>query len=627
MNNNMQAIKEKIKNLPLCPGVYIMKDRDENVIYVGKSKHLKNRVSQYFINSKNHSPKTIAMVSHVHDFDFYITDTEKEALVLECNLIKKYLPKYNILLKDDKQYPYIKITLNEDFPRIFMTRRHSRDGARYFGPYISSYAVRETLDVIKRIFKIRSCKKKLPQDIGKGRPCLYYHLNLCSAPCAGKISSEEYKESFERISEILEGKLDNITVYLTEKMKDASDKLEFEKAAGYRDRIADVKALAEKQKIVSSDENNRDIMGLYRDENASCIQIFFMRDGKTVGSEYFVFENEYSSDGELISGFIKQYYFNVTMIPKEILVPCEFEDIDEFADWLSDKTDRKVYIKNPKRGDKLSLVEMVSENAEQSMRKHILKKNREEMKQNDILAELKDILSLKKNPHRIECYDISNISGIQSVGACVVYKNARESKKDYRRFKIKTVEGANDYDSMREVIYRRIMHAYKEQDDISAGAITEEEARFLPLPDLILLDGGRGHVAAVKMLMETLGEDIPVYGLVKDDKHRTRGLTDEKNEFNIAHDGILFKFLTCMQDEVHRFAITAYRKNHEKAIVHSSLEDINGVGPVKRKKLMKFFGSTEAISKATEEELSIIVGAVTAKNIVNYYTEGNKNDK
>lgn len=478
MNENISAIKEKLKALPLCPGVYIMKDKNGKVIYVGKSKLLKNRVSQYFMNSKNHSPKTIAMVSNVSDFDYYITDTETEALVLECNLIKRYLPKYNILLKDDKQYPYIKITFNEDFPRIFMTRKVVKDGAKYFGPYMSSYMVRETLETIRRIFKVRSCKKNLPQEIGKGRPCLYYHLKQCSAPCAGKISSEDYRKSFDRISDILEGRHDGIIEYLTKEMQTASDALEFEQAARCRDKIAAIKMLGEKQKIISTSDDNMDIIGVYRDERGSCIQIFYMRGGKTSGSEYFVFEGENSSEEELLSGFVKQYYFSATMIPKEIILPYEFDDMEEVSQWLSQKVGHRIYLKVPKRGEKLSMARMVSRNAEESMQKHRLKRDREVMKQNDILAELKSVLSLEKTPHRIESYDISNISGVQSVGACVVYKNARESKKDYRRFKIKTVEGANDYESMREVIYRRIMHAYKEEEEIKTAALKAERRSF-----------------------------------------------------------------------------------------------------------------------------------------------------
>lgn len=616
------TLKQKLKNLPLCPGVYLMKDETGQIIYVGKSKLLKNRVSQYFMQSKNHSPKTRAMVACIADFDYMITDTEVEALVLECTLIKKHRPKYNILLKDDKQYPYIKITVQEDYPRIYMTRKVTKDGAKYFGPYMSSYMVKETLETIKRIFRVRSCNKKLPHDIGKGRPCLYYHINQCSAPCDGRISKEEYKEVFDRITDVLEGKYASIIQTLTEKMYQASDALEFERAARYRDKIESLKILGEKQKMVSAQENNRDIIGIYRDETESCVQVFYMRDGKISGSEYFVFDSEEDTVAELLSGFIKQYYFYTTMIPKEILLPEAFEDMEEVEVWLREKTGHKISLVVPKRGEKVSMVEMVNKNAEESLQKHRFKRDRERLKQNDILAELMRILSLPAPPFRIESYDISNISGSQSMGACVVYQNAQESKKDYRRFHIKTVDGANDYESMREVIFRRFRRAYEEEEAIQNGTLQQEKAKFLPLPDLILLDGGKGHVSAIKLLMETLGEEVPVFGLVKDDKHRTRGLTDEYEEFAIDKEGNLFRFLTCMQDEVHRFAIAGFHNKHERASLHSELEEIHGIGPAKRKKLLQTFVNIDRLKQATFEELCEVVDRTTAKAIIDYFNGG-----
>lgn len=615
------SIKQKIKNLPLCPGVYIMKDERGSVIYVGKSKSLKNRVSQYFMQSKNHSPKTLAMVSNVFDFDYMVTDTEVEALVLECNLIKKYRPKYNILLKDDKQYPYIKITTQEDFPRIYMTRKVVKDGAKYFGPYMSAYMVKDTLEIIKKIFKVRSCNKVLPRDIGKGRPCLYYHINQCSAPCDGRISQEEYKEVFEQITNVLDGKYKDIIKLLTEQMYKASEVMEFEKAARIRDRIEALNILGENQKIISTNENNRDIIGVYQDETECCVQVFYMRDGKISGSEYYVFENNYDLP-EILSGFMKEYYFNVTLIPKEILVATEFEDMEEVEQWLCDKTGHKIYINVPKRGEKASLIDMVNKNAEESLQNYRFKRNREKLKQNEILSQLTKILNLKTTPFRIESYDISNISGTQSVGACVVYKNSKESRKDYRRFRIKTVDGANDYESMREVIFRRINRAYKEEEEIKSGVLNKDDAKFLPLPDLILLDGGKGHVSAIKLLMETLGEDIPVFGLVKDDKHRTRGLTDEVEEFNLDKEDVLFKFLTCMQDEVHRYAISGFRKVHEENAMHSVLEEIEGVGPAKRTELLKTFITIDKIKNASYDELCMVVDKKTAENIISYFSQG-----
>ena len=621
------TLKQKLKNLPMCPGVYLMKDVSGEIIYVGKSKILKNRVSQYFMQSKNHSPKTRAMVANIADFDYMITDSEVEALVLECTLIKKYRPKYNILLKDDKQYPYIKITVNEEYPRISMTRKVLKDGAKYFGPYMSAHMVKETLETIKRIFKVRSCNKNLPEEIGKGRPCLYYHINQCSAPCDTRISKEEYCETFEKIADILEGKYKSVMELLTKEMYQASESLEFEKAGRLRDRIESLRILGEKQKMISAEENNKDIFGIYRDETEICVQIFFMRDGKISGSEYHVFDTMEDNLEELLSGFIKQYYFHTTMIPKEILIPCEFEDIAEVEAWLKNKTGYKISLHVPKRGEKASLLEMVNKNAEESLLKHRFKRNREQLKQNEILRELKDILGLSKPPYHIESYDISNISGAQIIGACVVYKDAKESKKDYRRFHIKTVDGANDYESMREVIYRRFNRGYEEEAAIKKGELAPEKAKFLPFPDLILLDGGKGHVSAIRLLMETLGEDVPVYGLVKDEKHRTRGLTDEYKEFPLDKNGMLFRFLSCMQDEVHRFAITGFRNKHEKSSLHSELENIAGIGPARRKQLLQVFVTVKRMRKATFEELSTVVGKKAAYAVLEHFEKENKNDE
>lgn len=612
-------IKEKLKTLPMSPGVYLMKDKDGKIIYVGKSKVLKSRVSSYFINSKSHTVKTVKMVNQVNDFDYILTDSEVEALILECNLIKKYMPKYNILLKDDKQYPYIKITVKEEYPKIFVTRRLVKDGSKYFGPYMSAANTKETLDTIKRIFKIRTCNRVLPRDIGKDRPCLYYQIGQCSAPCAGKISQEEYSEMFNKISDVLSGNYSMLEKALTEKMYKASDNLEYEKAAGYRDRINNLRALDEKQKIISTNEDNRDIIGVYRDNNDCCVQIFYMRGGKMLGSERYVFENSDDTLEELISGFIKQFYFTATNIPKEILIPVEIEDSDEIEKWLSEKSGHKIRVHMPKRGDKAHTIKMVNKNAEESLKVHKFKRDREQTNQNAILKGLMELLKLKSTPFRIESYDISNISGSQSVGVCVVYNNAHPHKSSYRKFNIKTVEGANDYESTREVIFRRISKAYEEEDAIKSGTLQEDKAKFLPLPDLILLDGGKGHVHVIKELFETMGEEIPVYGMVKDDKHRTRALTDENQEFDIDKDSELFKFLTGLQEEVHRFAITAFRKKHEKASVHSELDDIKGVGPAKRNKLLLSFSSIKKIKNATVGELSAVIDPQTARNVYKYF--------
>ncbi len=622
----MDKIKEKLKNLPMRPGVYIMKNYRGDIIYVGKSKLLKNRVSQYFVNSKNHTPKTLAMVDNVYDFDYIITDTEVEALVLECNLIKKHRPKYNILLKDDKHYPYIKLTTNEEYPRLYMTRKISRDGAKYFGPYMSSFMVKNAIETIRNVFKVRNCNKVLPRDIAKSRPCLYYHMGQCSGPCCDNISKDDYREAFEQIANVLEGKYDEIITDLTVKMMEASDNLEFERAARYRDKIESIKILGEKQKIISTNDENRDIIGVFKGEFEGCVQIFYMRNGKIQGSEYFIFDDKDATESELISEFIKQYYFTATNIPKEIIISKQIDDSDSIEEWLCDKTGHKIKILVPVRGEKANLKDMVDKNAEETLKQHIFKRNREEIEENCVLSELEDVLLLKNTPFRIELYDISNISGTSSIGVCVVYNNAKSSKKDYRKFNIKTVDGADDYESMREVISRRINRAYDEVDLIQKGELSPDKAKFLPLPDLILLDGGKGHVSAIRALMDTMGEEIPVFGLVKDDKHKTRGITDDAEEFEVEFGGVLFRFLFEMQEEVHRFAIKSFRQRYETSAVYSELESIDGVGKTKRKKLLESFITIDRIKKADIEELYSVVDKRTAQNVYNHFNRGDINE-
>ena len=620
----MSDFKKKLSALPMCPGVYIMKNSDGKVIYVGKSKVLKNRVSQYFQNSQNHTLKTRLMVQNVADFEYIITDTEPEALALECNLIKKYRPKYNILLKDDKQYPYIKITANEEYPRILLTRQIKKDGSIYFGPYMNTMHVREALEEIRRIFKIRSCKKKLTAGRKEGRPCLYYQMGQCSAPCSGNISVDEYGEAISGISDVLNGNYKEIVTGLTEKMLQASENLEFEKAAQYRDRISGIKTLGEKQKISSTKNDNMDVIGIYKEEDDYCIQIFYYRDGKAVGSEYFTLEKEESGFEEVLENYVKQFYFTSSIIPREILIPFEFEGISGIEEWLTQLSGHKVSFTVPKRGKKLAIINMVSRNAKESLHKHNFIKNKKESYQNSMLSQLMNLLGLKTAPFRIESYDISNISGTSSVGVQVVYINAAPKNGLYRKYNIKSVKGADDYESMREVIYRRISEAYKEEDAIKAGTLEAEKAKFLPLPDLILLDGGKGHVAAIKELFDTLGEEIPVFGLVKDDFHKTRGITDENNEFDIDKKSDLFKFLTNMQEEVHRYAISAHRKKREKAAIKSVLENITGVGEQSSKKLLEHFCGIERVKTASVDELREVVNLHVAENIYKYFHNGEK---
>ncbi len=615
----LNRIKEKLATLPLCPGVYLMKDSNDNIIYVGKSKVLKNRVSQYFQHSAAHSPKTLSMVSQIADFEYIITDTEAEALALECNLIKKYRPKYNILLKDDKQYPYIKITTKEDFPRIFMTRRLQKDGNTYFGPYMTALNVKEAIEEIRKLFQIRSCQKSISTENLYPRPCLYFQLGQCSAPCCGKIGKEEYAKSLTQAMSVLNGSYKEITKKLEDLMNSASANLEFEKAAQLRDKIVKIKALGEKQNVSSADDGNMDFVGIYREDNNYCIQIFYYRNGNAVGSEYFTLENEENLSNYVLESFVKQFYFTQNFIPKNIYLSEIIDENEEIEDWLSKNCGHKVTITVPKRGKKADIIKMVLKNAQESLYKEQFLKNRNESYQNRMVAQLKELLNLNTAPLKIESYDISNFSGTSSIGVQIVYKNAAPAKKLYRKYNIKTVEGANDYESMREVIYRRINKAYEEEDLIKSGKLTMDGAKFLPLPDLILLDGGKGHVAAVQMVLDTLGEDIPLFGLVKDNSHKTRGITSEKEEFVLEKNSELFKFLACMQDEVHRFAITATRKSHEKSGLKSQLENIPGIGPKTRKNLLKHFGSIKAIKNATVEELNAVVSETTAKNIYNYF--------
>ncbi len=613
----MDGIKRKLSALPLCPGVYIMKNAENNVIYVGKSKVLKNRVSQYFVNLASHSPKTRAMVSQIADFEYIITDSETEALALECNLIKKYRPKYNILLKDDKQYPYIKITTNEVFPQILVTRKVKKDGCLYFGPYMTAVMLKEAVEELRKIFRLRSCKKNIGEKTE--RPCLYYQIGQCSAPCAGKISSVEYSESVNELTAVLNGKYELLIKELKEKMMAASESYEFEKAAQYRDKIQSITILGENQKVSSSTGNNMDVIGVYKENNDVCIQIFYYRNGNAVGSEYFTLTEELGEKTEVAENFVKQFYFTATKIPKEILISEDFEDKEAISGWLSELSGHKVNLIVPQRGKKLEIVRMVVKNAKESLYKFRLARNKNMEKQNRILSNLSELLSLSKAPFRIESYDISNISGESSVGAQIVYVNAVPKKSLYRKYNIKTVSGADDYESTREVIFRRINEAYKEEDMIKNGELSADKAKFLPLPDLILLDGGKGHVSAVRMLMDTMGEDIPVFGLVKDGFHRTRGITDTEQVYPVDKKSELFKFLAGMQDEVHRFAITSWRKRHEKKNIKSEIENIKGVGSATRKKLLKVFSGVKQLKQASVEELQNYVSEAVAKNIYDYF--------
>ena len=530
----MFDIEEELKKLPDKPGVYIMRDKNGEMIYVGKAISLKKRVRQYFQSSKNNTPKVNAMVKNISEFEYIIVDNEVEALILEANLIKKNRPKYNILLRDDKQYPYIKITTNEKYPRVIKTRRVIKDGAKYFGPYPSVYAVNDTLDIIRNLYPVRSCKKNLEKNMGKDRPCLNYHIGRCLAPCQGNVDEGKYMEMIDEIIMFLNGKEDKLISIIEEKMKKASEKLDFENAAKYRDQVNSLKVILEKQKIVSTTLIDQDIIGMAKGIDDACLQVFFVRGGKIVGREHFTLSDvEYDERKDILSSFVKQFYIGTAYIPKEILVEAEFDDMSAVSKWLSNKRGSKVVIKVPKRGEKNALMEMVQQNAIITLKQHGENmKGKLEEKEN-ALKELKEVLKLQKVPNRIEAYDISNIQGIESVGSMVVFEGGVSKKSDYRRFRIKSVIGPDDYASMKEIISRRFNRGIKEKELIEKNKIQIKD--FSIFPDLIMIDGGKGQVNIAEEVLKDLGLTIPICGLVKDDNHRTRSIIYKNEEIGRAH--------------------------------------------------------------------------------------------
>ncbi|MDY3030433.1 MAG: excinuclease ABC subunit UvrC [Clostridia bacterium] len=613
-------IEQELKNLPSNPGVYIMHDKDGKVIYVGKAKVLKNRVRQYFQKNSNHTPKVIAMVGHIEYFEYIVTDSEREALALECNLIKKYRPKYNILLKDDKHYPYIKVTMNEEYPKIMQTRRLLKDGAKYYGPYMGKGTIRNTLDIVQKLFKPPTCTRRFPEDIGKGRPCLNQHINKCFAPCTGNVAKEEYRRVFEEICKFLEGNHRELTAELTEEMKKASAELKFEKAAILRDKIRSIAELEEKQKIINTDkQTDKDVAAFAREGDMAFCEMFFVRGGKVIGRENYKLDNvSQSSDSEIMTDFVKQFYRDSSYIPEEILTEHEIEDAELITEWLREKRGKKVVISTPKIGDKLKLVRMVRMNADVALGNYKIKQLKEKEK-NSLLEDMQTRLGLEKLPYRIEAYDISNTQGEDNVGAMAVFENGRPAKRKYRIFKIKSFEGADDYAAMREVIYRRFRHALEEERDISEGKMNRAAAKFLPLPDLILLDGGKGHLGVITELMEMMDSDIPVFGMVKNDKHRTRGLIGIDGETELSPVSSVFKLITHIQDEVHDAAITYHRKLRGQ--IGSELDKIPGIGEKRRKALLTKFGSIDKIKEAGLAELESVVGKTAAQNIWRYFKD------
>ncbi|MCX8131340.1 MAG: excinuclease ABC subunit UvrC [Clostridia bacterium] len=629
----MFDIHEALKKLPDKPGVYIMKDQYGEIIYVGKAVVLKNRVRQYFQASINHTPKTRLMVSKIGEFEYIVTDSELEALILECNLIKKYRPRFNILLKDDKNfYPYIKITMNEQYPRVLMTRRIEKDGAKYFGPYASAFTVKNTLDLIKKIFPIKSCKKVFPRDIGKERPCLNYYIYQCLGPCQGDINRDEYRSLMKDIANFLDGKQENIINRLEKNMRDAADKMEFEKAADLRDKLNSLKLIAEKQKVLSTSMEDQDVIAFAKDKTDSCIQVFFIRGGKLVGREHFVFEGIGElEDRELMSSFIKQFYSTAAYIPGEIIIQEEIDEIDVIERWLSEKrasiNERKtarVHIKIPRKGEKHELIEMVGQNAEIALNQFKDKVRKEETLSSGGLEGIAGLLGLENPPERIEAYDISNTGSTEIVASMVVFENGMPSKKEYRRFKIKSIDKQNDYASMQEVIYRRFKRAERERDEyasIHEGSLPGQPPKFMRLPDLILIDGGLGHLNSVNEVLRNLEISIPALGMVKNDKHRTRGLISNGKEYDLSANLPVLRFVTAIQDEAHRFAVEYNRKLRNKRYTGSVLEEIEGIGEKRKKALLKHFGSVNKIKSAGLDDLTAVEGINkdVAEKIYNYF--------
>ena len=595
----MFLIEEELKKLPGKPGVYIMHGEKDEIIYVGKAVSLKTRVRQYFQSSRNKGAKIEQMVTHITRFEYIVTDSELEALVLECNLIKEHRPKYNTMLKDDKTYPFIKVTVNEPYPRVLFSRTMKKDKAKYFGPYTSSTAVKDVIELVRKIYMVRSCNRSLPRDCGKDRPCLYYHMKQCTAPCQGNVSEEAYKQNIGQVLHFLNGNYKETIDQLTEKMMAASEEMRFEDAAGYRDLINSIRRIGERQKITTYGEEDRDIIAVAMDESEdlreqdAVVQVFFMRGGRLIGRDHFFLRvARGDTKAQVLSSFLKQFYAGTPFIPAEIMMQTEIEDGEIIEDWLTARRKQRVHIRVPKKGTKEKLVELAKENAWMVLSKDRERIKREEGRTIGAVKEIEDWLGLK-DIVRMEAYDISNISGFESVGSMVVYEKGKPKRSDYRKFKIKWVQGPNDYASMEEVLTRRFTHESKGEYD-----------SFSILPDLILMDGGRGQVNIARKVLGELGIDIPVCGMVKDDNHRTRGVYFNNVEIPIDTSGEGFHLVTRIQDEAHRFAIEYHRSLRSKEQVHSVLDDIPGIGETRRKALMRRFRSVENIRDASVEELS-----------------------
>lgn len=600
----MFDITEELKKLPDQPGVYIMHDGRDAIIYIGKAVSLRKRVHQYFQPSHNEGIKKAQMVKQIARFEYIVTDSELEALVLECNLIKEHRPKYNTMLRDDKTYPYIRVTLGEDFPRVLFSRQQKKDKSRYFGPYTSGGAVKDTIELVNKIYQLRTCSRNLPKDTGKERPCLNYHIHQCTGPCQAYISREEYRKRVDAVIEFLNGSYAPVIKSLEEKMHAASAAMEFEKAIEYRELLNSVKQIAQKQKITHTDGEDKDIIAFAADDRDAVVQVFFIRDGKLIGRDHFYVRIGAEDTGSQIIGtFLKQFYSGTPFIPREIMLPQEVEEQEILADWLSERRGSKVYIRVPQKGMKEKLVELAQKNAELVLSQDREKIKREEGRTIGALKEIEKLLQIE-NLQRVEAFDISNTNGFETVGSMIVYEKGKPKRSDYRKFKLKTVIGPDDYASMHEVLTRRFVHGMREMQEMEEKQLSQEYGSFTRFPDLLMMDGGRGQVNIALKVLEELRLNIPVCGMVKDDSHRTRGLYYNNVEIPIDRGSEGFKLITRIQDEAHRFAIEYHRSLRSREQVHSVLDDIPGIGPARRKALMKKYQSLEAIQAATEVDLA-----------------------
>ena len=617
----MFHIEEELKKLPSLPGVYIMHDKHDAIIYVGKAISLKNRVRQYFQKSRNLGIKKEQMVEQIERFEYIVTDSELEALVLESNLIKEHKPKYNTMLKDDKNYPFIKVTTGEEFPRIMTARSMKKDKSKYFGPYTSAGAVKDVIELTRKLYHLRTCSRVLPRDIGKERPCLYYHIKQCYGPCQGYVSKEAYREQVDALLEFLNGNHKNVLKDLEEKMYQASEEMRFEDAAQYRDLMQSVERIGEKQKITDHPGEDKDIIALAEEGLDAVVQVFFVRDGKLIGRDHFYMKTVPGDTRSMIlSSFLKQFYAGTPFIPREIMIQDEIEDQDLIAQWLESRKGKKVRIVVPKKGTKEKLVELAYQNAKLVLRQDKERIKREEGRTIGAVKEISQLLGME-NINRIEAFDISNISGFQSVGSMIVYEKGKPKRSDYRKFRIKGVKGPNDYASMEEVLTRRFVHGMNEQEERGNQQLEQDYGSFTRFPDLIMMDGGRGQVNIALEVLAKLNLEIPVCGMVKDDKHRTRGLYFHNQEIAISRDSEGFKLITRIQDEAHRFAIEYHRSLRSKGQVHSILDDIPGIGPARRKALMKHYKGLEGIKEASVEELSQIesMNEKAAKQVFEFF--------